>query len=79
MMHNAKKKENMTFYNEKHVNKGRTDRICSWCGKTIQKGTPYYMLVDMESFIQYPVHEDCHDEAADKCNGDMDEFVKMKI
>lgn len=67
----------LSFYNEKHANKGRCDRDCSWCDKEIPKGTPYYMLVDMGSFIQYPVHESCHDEALEQCDGDMDKFVKI--
>lgn len=67
----------MGFYNEKHVGiKARSDKRCAWCGNLIPKGMPHYVLVSMESYGQYPLHEDCHTEADDKCDGDMEKFLK---
>lgn len=66
----------MGFYNEKHIGtKARSSKTCDWCGKLIPKETPHYVLVDMESYCQYPIHEKCYKEADDKCHGNMEKFV----
>ena len=66
----------MGFYNEKHVGtKAKSSKTCSWCGKNIPKGTPHYVLINMENYGQYPIHEDCHKKADAECSGDMDIFL----
>jgi len=65
------------FYNEKHVGtKARSDKVCRWCGKKIKKGTPHYMLIDMELYSQFPIHESCKEDAGEKCNWDVKELEK---
>lgn len=65
------------FYNEKRVGtKARSDKTCRWCGKEIPKGEPHYELVDMESYCTFPIHDNCHEDADNKCDGDMKKFIK---
>lgn len=67
----------MGFYNEKYVGtKARSNKTCDWCGKSIPKGEPHYVLINMESYGQYPIHCECHKEANEKCDGDMDKFLE---
>ena len=39
----------MSFYNERFVNKGRTEKYCMCCGKAIKIGESSYTIPDVEN------------------------------
>ena len=44
------------YYESRSVGKGRTDKTCEHCGKTIPKGSPHEVHHFYPEFESYPTH-----------------------
>jgi hypothetical protein len=51
----------MSFYCEKRVNKGRTDKICRFCEETIPKGMPHTVVPGECMQSSLPLCDDCYE------------------
>lgn len=47
------------LYEMNSINKGRSDKTCEHCGKTIKQGTSHKVAKFYPEFSSYPLHEKC--------------------
>lgn len=66
------------YYESKSVNKGRTDKTCEYCGKTIPQGTPHDMHHFYPEFTAYAVHKKCHDNFLESLLTEEDERKRLE-